>query len=161
MPKLARQLALAAMRWPQAATLVVSDHIVGADIAAAIRAGTHGLLTSEASVECIRSAILLLVNEIGVYPVALADLLRPATSDVSPAPTAPSLPLESGRLTTLTKRQGEVVQLLALGFSNRAIAERLEISESTVKVHIRAIMAQNGASNRTQIVAHFLKSTPQ
>lgn len=161
MPKLAGQLALAAMRWPQAATLVVSDHIVGADIAAAIRAGAQGLLTSDASVECIRSAILLLVNEIGVYPVALADLLRPATSDVSPAPTAPSLPLESGRLTTLTKRQGEVVQLLALGFSNRAIAERLEISESTVKVHIRAIMAQNGASNRTQIVAHFLKSTPQ
>jgi two-component system, NarL family, nitrate/nitrite response regulator NarL len=161
MPKLAKQLALAAMRWPQAAALVVSDHIGGAEITAAIRAGAQGLLTSDASVECIRSAILLLVNEIGVYPVALADLLRPETSNVRPALAAPSLPLESSRLTTLTKRQGEVVQLLALGFSNRAIAERLEISESTVKVHIRAIMAQNGASNRTQIVAHFLKSTPQ
>ncbi len=161
MPKLARQLALAAMRWPQAAALVVSDHVGAAEIAAAIRAGAQGLLTSDASVECIRSAILLLVNEIGVYPIALADLLRPETSAVPPAPSAPTFPVESGRLTTLTKRQREVVQLLALGFSNRAIAERLKISESTVKVHIRAIMAQNGASNRTQVVAHFLKSIPQ
>ena len=161
LPKLSVQLALASMRWPKAATLVVSDHISGAEIGAAIRAGAQGVLASDASVECIRCAIMLLVNEIGVYPLALADLLRPEASETGAAPTVPALPVEWGRLTTLTKRQSEVVQLLALGFSNRAIAERLNISESTVKVHLRAIMAQNGASNRTQVVAHFLKSTPQ
>ena len=156
-PALAEQLALASRRWPHAAALVVSDHVGSNEIIAAISAGAQGLLTSDASVECIRSAILLLVNGAGVYPAALADLLRREAGDASAAPPAPA-PVEPGRLATLTKRQREVVQLLALGFSNRAIAERLEISESTVKVHIRAIMAQNGASNRTQVVAHFLKS---
>lgn len=159
-PALAERLALASERWPHAAALVVSDHVDSSEIVAAIRAGAQGLLTSDASVECIRSAILLLVNGAGVYPAAIADLLQLDMTDASAAPPAPA-PVEPGRLATLTKRQREVVQLLALGFSNRAIAERLEISESTVKVHIRAIMAQNGASNRTQVVAHFLKSKQQ
>lgn len=159
-PALAEQRALAARRWPRAAALVVSDHVDDGEIVAAIRAGAQGLLTSDASVACIRSAILLLVNGAGVYPAALADLLQLEMADASAAPAAPA-PVEPGRLATLTKRQREVVQLLALGFSNRAIAEQLEISESTVKVHIRAIMAQNGASNRTQVVAHFLKGMQQ
>jgi DNA-binding NarL/FixJ family response regulator len=158
---LAAQVTLASICWPDAAALIVSDHVGSSEILAAIRAGAQGLLTSNASVDCIRSAILLLVNEIGVYPTELADLLRPGATELIAAPPPPVQPVEPGRLTTLTRRQREVVQLLALGFSNRMIAERLDISESTVKVHIRAIMAQNGASNRTQIVAHFLASIPQ
>lgn len=158
---LAGQIALASERWPDAAALVVSDYAGASEIVDAIRAGARGLLTSSASVDCIRSAILLLVNEIGVYPAGLSDLLRDEPKDPPPAPAASPSPMDSGRLKSLTKRQQEVVQLLALGFSNRAIAEQLEISESTVKVHIRAIMAQNGASNRTQVVAHFLKSMSQ
>jgi DNA-binding NarL/FixJ family response regulator len=144
---LAAQVTLASIRWPSAAALIVSDHVGSSEILAAIRAGAQGLLTSNASVDCIRSAI--------------ADLLRLGVTEVIAAPAPPPQRVEPGRLTTLTRRQREVVQLLALGFSNRMIAERLKISESTVKVHIRAIMAQNGASNRTQIVAHFLASIPQ
>ena len=49
-----------------------------------------------------------------------------------------------------------VIGVLATGLSNKAIARRLGISESTVKVHIRAIMAATGVSNRTQLVARFL-----
>src|SRR3546814_3753593 len=55
----------------------------------------------------------------------------------------------------LTPRQQDVLLLLARGLSNKAIASQLEISESTVKVHIRAIMERTGMMNRTQIVAHF------
>lgn len=159
--KLAAQVALVSERWPRAAALVVSDHVDGSAALEAVRAGARGLLTAEASVECLRSAILLLVNEIGVYPAALAELLRAEAEDPSSPPPVPPLVADPGQLASLTKRQQEVVQLLALGFSNRAIAERLDISESTVKVHVRAIMAQNGASNRTQVVAHFLKSNSQ
>lgn len=156
---LAVQLALAAKRWPGAASLVVADHVAVEDMIGTIKAGANGMLTSTASIECMRSAILLMVNAIGVYPAELAAHLRRAP-DFVPIRPAPASPFEAGRLTTLTKRQQDVLELLALGFSNKAIAQRLEISESTVKVHIRAIMAQKGASNRTQIVAHFLKSNP-
>lgn len=156
--ELANQLASAARRWPRSASLVVAAQIDIDEMLQAIRSGAQGLLTSTASVECMRSAILLLVNGIAVFPLALSDYLRRAPQQAAGPTPEPGSSFEAGRLSTLTKRQQDVLQLLALGFSNKAIAQRLAISESTVKVHIRAIMAQNGATNRTQLVAHFLKS---
>jgi DNA-binding NarL/FixJ family response regulator len=153
---LTSELTLALRRWPGAAALVVADHIGLEEMLATIRSGARGLLTSTTSVDCTRSAIRLLINGIGVYPAELAAFLHGVSPETA-ASGAGDTPFESNRLNTLTKRQQDVLHLLAAGSSNRAIAERLQISESTVKVHIRAIMALNGASNRTQIVAHFLK----
>ncbi len=53
----------------------------------------------------------------------------------------------------LTIREIEVLQQIAGGNRNRDIAERLFISEETVKVHIKHIMEKLGASDRTQAVA--------
>jgi DNA-binding NarL/FixJ family response regulator len=53
----------------------------------------------------------------------------------------------------LTEREIEVLKYVAGGNRNRDIAERLFISEETVKVHIRHIMDKLGASDRTQAVA--------
>ncbi len=60
------------------------------------------------------------------------------------------------RFNGLTVRQRDVLRLLSVGLSNKAIAKELLISESTVKVHIRAIMEQTGVHNRTQIITHFM-----
>ncbi len=53
----------------------------------------------------------------------------------------------------LTERERETLTLLADGLSNRAIAERLGITERTVKFHVAEILARLGASNRAQAVA--------
>src|SRR5215475_9557734 len=53
----------------------------------------------------------------------------------------------------LTSREVEVLQLVAAGSRNRDIAERLFISEETVKVHIKHIMEKLGANDRTQAVS--------
>jgi DNA-binding NarL/FixJ family response regulator len=53
----------------------------------------------------------------------------------------------------LTAREREILGLLAEGLSNRAAAERLAISERTVKFHVGEILARLGASNRAQAVA--------
>ena len=53
----------------------------------------------------------------------------------------------------LTERERETLALLAEGMSNRAIAERLGITERTVKFHVAEILARLGASNRAQAVA--------
>jgi DNA-binding NarL/FixJ family response regulator len=53
----------------------------------------------------------------------------------------------------LTPREIEVLQHIAGGNRNRDIAQRLFISEETVKVHIKHIMEKLGASDRTQAVA--------
>ena len=57
----------------------------------------------------------------------------------------------------LTAREVEVLQQVAAGNRNKNIAERLFISEETVKVHIRHIMEKLGASDRTQAVAIAVK----
>ena len=53
----------------------------------------------------------------------------------------------------LTERERETLALLAAGLANRAIAERLGITERTVKFHVAEILARLGASNRAQAVA--------
>ena len=52
----------------------------------------------------------------------------------------------------LTAREREVLEWLALGLSNRAIAERLGISEHTVKFHVGSIYGKLGASSRAEAV---------
>ena len=52
----------------------------------------------------------------------------------------------------LTAREREVLQHLAEGLSNKAIALRLGISEHTIKFHVNAIMSKLGAQSRTEAV---------
>lgn len=52
----------------------------------------------------------------------------------------------------LTRREIDVLQLLTEGLSNKSIAERLGISDQTVKFHVASISSKLGASNRTDAV---------
>jgi LuxR family maltose regulon positive regulatory protein len=59
----------------------------------------------------------------------------------------------SGLQEQLTRQEMRVLALLAEGYSNIAIGEKLFVSESTVRTHLRGINAKLGAGNRTQAVA--------
>ena len=74
--------------------------------------------------------------------------LRTAT-EPHPTPHAP-----------LTPRQLEILRLIAQGLTNAAIAERLVVTESTVKWHVKQILAKTASANRTEAVARVL-GTPQ
>jgi DNA-binding NarL/FixJ family response regulator len=52
----------------------------------------------------------------------------------------------------LTARELQVLELLAEGLANKAIAERLRISDQTVKFHVAAILGKLGVANRTEAV---------
>lgn len=58
----------------------------------------------------------------------------------------------------LSPREREVLHLVALGLSNRAIADRLFISEATVKTHVHNISRKVKISNRTSLALFFLQS---
>lgn len=57
----------------------------------------------------------------------------------------------------LTAREREVLELVAEGLSNKAIASRLHISDQTVKFHVASIAGKLGASNRTEAVRIGMK----
>ncbi len=61
-------------------------------------------------------------------------------------------------LERLSKREMEIVELLARGFTNEQISECLYISCSTVKTHIRNIYVKTDIHDRANLVIHFLKS---
>ena len=58
----------------------------------------------------------------------------------------------------MTPRENEVLQLLAAGLSNKAIAHRLRISEHTVKFHVTAIMGKLGTHSRTETVTRAARA---
>jgi len=58
---------------------------------------------------------------------------------------------------SLTAREIDVLERLAEGLSNRAIAERLRISDQTVKFHVASVMAKLGAANRTDAVRRAVR----
>jgi DNA-binding CsgD family transcriptional regulator len=61
-----------------------------------------------------------------------------------------------GRLTTLTAREQQVLELMAEGASNASIGAALVISQATVKSHVRHILRKLGAANRTEAVSLYL-----
>lgn len=60
--------------------------------------------------------------------------------------------LDAGESEPLTPREIDVLELLAEGLPNKAIADRLGISDQTVKFHVASIAGKLGASNRTDAV---------
>jgi NarL family two-component system response regulator LiaR len=57
----------------------------------------------------------------------------------------------------LTNRELEVLQLISEGFNNRQIAEKLVISEKTVKTHVSSILSKLHLEDRTQAAIYALK----
>jgi DNA-binding NarL/FixJ family response regulator len=72
---------------------------------------------------------------------------------LSPAPTEDAVSLPE----SLTSREREVLNLLAEGLSNKAIARRLGISDQTVKFHVAAVCGKLGAMNRTDAVRRAIR----
>jgi DNA-binding NarL/FixJ family response regulator len=62
----------------------------------------------------------------------------------------PAVPLQPDRLGELTPRETEILRLIAEGLSNGEIAERLVVSEETVKTHVSKVLTKLGLRDRAQ-----------
>ncbi len=126
-------------------TFADDESVVGA-----LRAGARGYLTKDSSAEDIREAILkVAAGEAALDPSVqqhvVAALSNPAVGTV---PVGDALP------DGLTPREAEVLGLIADGFTNAEIAERLVVSPTTVKSHINHLFAKAGLRDRAQAVRY-------
>jgi DNA-binding NarL/FixJ family response regulator len=103
--------------------------------------GIDGILLQDADPDRIAAAILAVGQGLVVLDKAI-------TEQLSTVPDASIEPLAEA----LTQRELEVLQLLAEGLSNKAIAYELGISDHTVKFHVTAIMTKLSSQSRTEAV---------
>jgi DNA-binding NarL/FixJ family response regulator len=116
----------------------------------ALRAGARGYLTKDAGGTEIRQAIQQVLDDHAVIDPAVQHHLVDAIATGAPThrPSSPHAP------DGLTPREAEVLSLIAAGLSNSEIAERLFVSEGTVKSHINRIFAKIDARDRAQAVTY-------
>jgi len=112
------------------------------DAAALQRAGVRGLLMRTAAAAQIESALHAVAEGLTVFDEMIARTAAPNSRE--------EIELEE----PLTHRELEVLQLLAGGLTNKEIAQRLGISDHTVKFHVNAILGKLGAETRTEAVVH-------
>jgi DNA-binding NarL/FixJ family response regulator len=128
---------------PTTRVAVMSTSNARADVLSCLSAGFHGFVNKLQSDEDLLSAIKDLLSGRIYVPRWLADdnIQKPAIPQVM------NVDLEELRL---TRRQNEVLPLLAVGMSNKEIARELSIAEGTSKIHTAALLRVLGARNRTE-----------
>ena len=119
---------------------------------AALRAGASGFLLKDALPEELLAGIRAVAAGDAVIAPGLTRRLLDAYAHRLPG--APSEPASSAhpRLRALTEREFEILVAIGQGWSNGEIAERLVLSESTVKTHVGRVLAKIGARDRIQAV---------
>ena len=109
--------------------------------------GGYGLLLRENETETLALALESVFNGLVVLDPALTESLLQSANPITEPINEP-----------LTGREHEVLQLLAQGLTNKAIAHELGITDHTVKFHVNAIMTKVGAQSRTEAVVRATRA---
>lgn len=134
---------------PEIKIVMLTMHADQEVLAAAIRAGASGYLVKDCSTEEIASAVRMAVSgETALSPQLAASMLDEVRKLDQPAN-------EEDRI--ITRREEEVLQLIADGCSTPEVAERLFISQKTVKNHLASIYQKLDARDRTQAVLQAVR----
>jgi DNA-binding CsgD family transcriptional regulator len=120
--------------------------LAGGLLIAALKWGEYRFLVVDHSVEIYATLVAAIFAALGIW--LGQKLTRKVT--LTPPPAPPPLPVQDDH--GLTPREIEILQLVAQGLSNREIAEKLFVSENTVKTHCRRTFEKLGAKRRTQAV---------
>ena len=133
---------------PQARILVLTSFSEDEKVYAAIKAGAIGYLLKDSSPQEILDAIYAVYRgEMSMHPTIANKVMRELQRSSSLPPTEEPL----------TAREVEVLKLVAEGLPNQEIAERLVISEPTVRTHVTNILSKLHLANRTQAALYALR----
>ena len=142
MPELGGVDAMIALRneFSDARIIVLTTYKGDAEVLRALKAGARGyLLKNLLRKELLETIRAVHAGQKRIPPEVAAQIADHAAED------------------DLTSREIEVLQLVASGNANKAVAARLSISEETVKGHVKSILSKLGANDRTHAVTIGLK----
>ena len=125
--------------------MLLSEQPKTAWLSKVLRAGVRAVLPPDVAAEQLRAALeAAAAGLVVIHPSELDTVLSAAIG--------PSAPLDE-LLEPLTRRERELLQMLAAGLANKEVAARLAISDHTVKFHVASILGKLGASTRTEAVS--------
>jgi two-component system, NarL family, nitrate/nitrite response regulator NarL len=174
--RMAHDIRTIAEHFPQAPVIVIASCDDPADIEIAIASGAQGVIPITASLKIAVAAVQLVMAGGNYFPRQMNEgsqsregmVRNPYFAEfhgalsLSPKRLQQSRDLsgdnaingqaEIGLMSTLTAREAEVLAALQKGYPNKWIAHHLNLSENTVKAHIRRIMRKLHATNRTEAV---------
>ncbi|MDX6331790.1 MAG: hypothetical protein QOI83_4173 [Streptomycetaceae bacterium] len=119
---------------------------------AALRAGASGFLLKDARPEELLAGIHAVAGGDAVIAPALTRRLLDAYARHLPQEPSGPKAADDPRVRSLTEREHEILVAIGQGWTNPEIAERLFLSESTVKTHVGRVLAKVGARDRIQAV---------
>jgi DNA-binding NarL/FixJ family response regulator len=113
----------------------------------ALAAGASGFLLKDATAEALFEAVRIVASGDALLAPSVTRRLIGEFARLAPA-----VPPQPDRFRELTPRETEVLRLIAEGLSNGEIAERLVVSEETVKTHVSRVLSKLGLRDRAQAV---------
>lgn len=128
---------------PNASIAILAEKLEPDQLVDVFTSGGDGLLLEDISAEALNRSLMLI--EIGekVFPSKLAAMLS--------GDKAIPRPLRSQtNVSSLSRREIEIVRSLTAGLSNKEIANSLNLAVATVKVHVKSLLKKLGLKNRTQ-----------
>jgi NarL family two-component system response regulator LiaR len=133
---------------PNAKVLVLTSFDMDNKIFPAIKAGALGYLLKDSDPAELAHAVRQVnAGECSLHPIVARKVLQELNLTPKPAPAAQPL----------TEREVEVLRMVALGKSNRQIADELVISLGTVRAHLSSILGKLHLASRTQATLYALR----
>ena len=138
---------------PTARVAVIADHFELSFVRSGVSAGIDGFcLTAGGRDVLIKSLELVMLGERILPGSLLRGMLQQASmpTEAAHASIAAMQTVPDPRAHKLSPRETVILQSLMGGDPNKVIARKLDITEATIKVHVKAILRKIGAANRTQ-----------
>lgn len=136
---------------PEIQVVMLTMHADQSVIAEALRAGAAGYLVKDCSTDEIADAVRMAANDESTLSPELANAMLDEVRRIDPEGA------DDDADRVVTKREVEVLQLIADGCSTPEVAERLYISQKTVKNHLASIYHKLDARDRTQAVLQAVR----
>ena len=143
---------------PEISVLILTTFVADGVLNRALAAGVRGFIAKEDRVSTLADTIRSVAAGNTVLSPASSAIIGGWSAPTTPATTSPDVSDALPPGVTLSPRESEVLVLMVEALSNKQIATRLHLSETTVKTHVSAIIAKLGVQDRVGAVVYALRN---